>query len=43
MTLPITICERCNTNEASCEEKHARQGLRCCPSCDHEGDGSDRR
>jgi hypothetical protein len=37
MTLAITVCERCRTSEASCKKKHSRQGLRCCPSCDHEG------
>lgn len=36
MTLPITVCERCRTNEIACREKHSKQGLQCCPSCDHE-------
>lgn len=40
MTLPITVCERCRTTKPSCLEKHARHGLRCCASCDHDG-GSD--
>ena len=35
--LPITVCERCKTTEASCEEKPSWRGLWGCASCDHDG------
>jgi hypothetical protein len=35
--LPITVCERCQTTEASCDAKRLFSGRPCCPSCDHDG------